>query len=219
MKENCAKSKIVNFHLTGFGKFSDIKDNPSSKVVDDLPFILAENLIIANKNTQLKVSTSACQKYNKYIEDNINKDTNNDNLHVIVHFGVSGDSLQIRIENIGYNMADFGIPDEDNNQPKKQKINHKMELDAPISTRISVDKIVKNLKSKKVIMSQNPGRFICNYMYFINLSTFKNTNVESLFIHVPFFQEISNKEQVFLIRRILIEIGVRFLQADSSQII
>lgn len=64
-------------------------------------------------------------------------------------------------------------------------------------TRFDIDNFVSNLKTKghKVAKSFNAGDYICNYTYFCSLKhknhAVKNPEkVDSLFCHVPTFEEI-----------------------------
>jgi len=51
-------------------------------------------------------------------------------------------------------------------------------------------------KIHKVGLSDDPGRYICNYVYYLSLMEGNARNIPSIFIHVPPFTEISEPDQI-----------------------
>ena len=47
--------------------------------------------------------------------------------HVIINFGVHDGSTQFKLENLGRNIKNFGVPDERGNQPRNETINCEQE--------------------------------------------------------------------------------------------
>ena len=56
-------------------------------------------------------------------------------------------------------------------------------------------------------MSKDAGDFICNYTYYQNLRMFNETEVDSLFVHVPTFETISQEKQQAFVQDLLHELA------------
>jgi len=94
---------------------------------------------------------------------------------IILHFGVSPKRQPVpmfKLEQHAYNEANFRIPDQNGFQPSKQPI----ESSLPLSHRYTTDLNMKQLKDLlvakgfKVSLSNDAGRFVCNYIYYQSLS-------------------------------------------------
>ena len=76
------------------------------------------------------------------------------------------------LEQHAYNNKDFRIPDNNGTQCHKEKICPELELDQPLSTLIDLEKVAKQLADKckeTVEVSSDPGRYLCNYIYYCSL--------------------------------------------------
>lgn len=138
----------------------------------------------------LEVSTVGCEEYiNSLPKGTIN-----------LHFGVFNGSKHFRIEQSGYNLKDFGIPDVRGYEPKNECINDECEENKPCNTKLNVNQIVTILKKQfKVVESDDPGRYICNYIYYCSL----NKNCNSLFVHFPSFHTIDEETQYQFVIKLL----------------
>ena len=113
-KENDAKTKIV-FHLTGFGEFAGVKDNPTTHLINNFPKKIENdqgipsNVSIASMNV-LHVSGVNSLKKLKEIRAS-NDENENGTVYVYLHFGVAASRTLISLESVAYNCADFsGAP-------------------------------------------------------------------------------------------------------------
>lgn len=166
--------------LTGFGPFGDVNDNPSSLNLKDIE--LPENVSVV---TDIRVSISG-------VEDFLKSDTWKRNA-LFIHFGVNATAESIQIERFGYNEMTFRIPDVDG-----LTVDHKPIDSNPVGHRLETNVNVYKLASKLgVEISQDPGRYICNYLYYRSLV---ETGGSSLFIHVPSYTTISKEDQKTFIR-------------------
>lgn len=52
-------------------------------------------------------------------------------------------------------------------------------------------------------MSQNAGRFVCNYVYYHSLRFAEQKGHKSLFVHVPLFSRIDEEAQMKFIGDLL----------------
>ena len=61
-----------------------------------------------------------------------------------------------------------------------------MPLEFDFKTKIPIEKILEKLKKNKfkVEISNDPGRFICNYLYYLSLKYGNDNDVPTLFVHV-----------------------------------
>lgn len=66
-----------------------------------------------------------------------------------------------------------------------------------LKTSLSVDGILKNLKGDyDVMISDDAGRFVCNYVYYHSLKFAEQKGNKSLFVHVPLFSRINEETQM-----------------------
>jgi len=132
----------------------------------------------------------------------IDQSSKEDHLHFFIHFGVFAGSKAFRLEKFGYNEADFRCPDESGYKPNHSKIVDNL----PLGTRQNssfvdddtFDKIFSTLKNSFACKeSSDPGRFVCNYIYYTSLKTCEKQSscFKSLFVHVPQFSEINQEKQ------------------------
>ena len=176
-----------------------------------------------------------------------NNNNNNNTRHVVfIHLGVDYKSKSIKLETTAYNEASFRIPDEEGYQPKNIPIDDTQLISTRLSTSLNVKKICTHLNNHEnmttttttmttttVTISGDPGRFVCNYLYWsslnaIRLKTEKDSllveetkgedqdeNEEkkkenmpvvvhhALFVHVPLFSVIDQESQVNFIDHLM----------------
>ncbi|KYQ94206.1 hypothetical protein DLAC_04500 [Tieghemostelium lacteum] len=201
------KKKIL---LTGFGKFNGVDDNPSSHLINEINIHLStynpKDLQFELVNTQvLEVSGRGVTEYLKDVEDKylINLDD-----IILLHLGVASQSQNIALERFGWNKANFRTPDERGWSPVDQDIQPN-EKRVNIETKLPLKTFVDNLsKRHKVFESEDPGRFICNYLYYLSLSkTLLKKDLHSLFVHIPPFEVIDKQSQLMFLVDLMNEIS------------
>lgn len=136
--------------------------------------------------------------------------------HLFVHFGVHSHAKTFLLEQQAWNEMDFRVPDQRGFQPQKQPI-----ISADGSTAHSKACLLplKDINEKLcsafsqsraspiVALSTDPGRFLCNYLYYLSLTeSAKYTGVYSLFVHVPPFEQIPKAEQLKFVHSLLLEL-------------
>lgn len=205
----------VNFFVTGFGSFGSIDDNPTSRLVEVIQIENEPRASILSRK-KIQVSAEACKQYvsevNELYQQMKVKESNS--LFVVISFGVNAGADRINLEQMCYNNADFCIPDVLNFQPKRQRICQEMEIMEPLKCRIDLQAIQGNLSNgiqTHVIINNDPGTYICNYMYFSCSWKLSNPNLATLFIHVPLFSVISADQQTKCINEILGRIAKFYL--------
>lgn len=102
------------------------------------------------------------------------------------------------LEQCGYNNKDFRIPDNDGYICKNEKICPDYKLDQPIDTKINLQWLSEELRKKghKIDLSKDPGRYLCNYIYFNSLQKVCGDHCTSLFVHFPDLEYTTNEQNV-----------------------
>lgn len=188
--------------ITGFGKFHGVEDNPSSILVNDLieSRIPGVNFNAgSSKDSHIViVDTHHCRLY---FESTAPCRGDGD---IFVHIGVNGKTDCINLEQYAYNNMDFRVADESGFQPKHEFINDDLPLDEPLETDINVRELVLGLQDQNLpfIVSTDPGRFVCNYMYYLSLQTCVSSGFakKCLFVHIPPFEKIERAAQLFALQ-------------------
>lgn len=188
----------VDFHLTGFGVFNSVTDNPTTHLMRELP-----EKMEARRRTQaespegthdegfevrscnvLEVSaegggsqlrelfSKACDEAGSIGGD---FDGYSPATTVFVHCGVNIGSKEFGLEIQGFNEATFGAPDERDYCPTMEPVDG----DNPDTahrrvTTIPVPAVLELLRRKGwgedfVKESEDAGRFVCNYVYYTSL--------------------------------------------------
>jgi len=157
--------------LTGFGPYSNYKNNISSKIVQALD-ITEFNLKI--KKQILSVSWKSSVKQYKEIIKNLSSKPDN-----VILLGIHS-SKHYYLENFAWNFA-FGK--DIDNQIKFGVIRYKMNL--CLKTKLDLKKIYDALKDRiNLKLSNFPGFYLCNYIHYWALSLSYNL-YPVLFIHIP----------------------------------
>ena len=168
--------------LTGFKKFGNHAVNPTEEVVKAI-----EGRGIAGVRCSIvEVTAADADKYVEAVRSELAQRKGEKILHL--HFGV-GPNKVYHLETAAYNNKDFRIPDNAGYQPRNEKIAADMDLESPLKTQLNLEEM-KQLAVKaghESILSTDPGRYLCNYIYFRSLEALsrKHENNESLFIHFP----------------------------------
>ena len=221
-----SRSQRRNLYITGFGSFGDIEANPTQQIVE---YLQEEDFGIDGYDCSfnvLHVSTGGVDDYLDEREACVKPGNIN------VHIGVHGKATRFALEKFCYNNKDFRIPDSSGKQPEKEPIDASMELDASLMTDFNVTDIKKKLSGRgfDVEVSDDPGRYICNYIYFtssqqqarilITSDTAAASDVGSadqdfsidasadeknktVFIHVPPFDMIPKQTQIEFVKAAL----------------
>ncbi|CAO4360333.1 unnamed protein product [Caenorhabditis nigoni] len=181
--------------VTGFGPFRGFEDeNPSSVVIDELKAKGIENI-----DLELHKITVAYEDVSKRVPD-LWKEHNPD---LVIHLGAHNVAKTIKFEqqafSDGYCSNDVnGCTPEGNRttcasdeQCLKSCINCD-ELVRDVTQRCGLDG-GKQYGGLKVEKSEDPGRYLCGYSYFLSLH---EDCSKSLFIHVPPFEGECNKEAI-----------------------
>lgn len=74
-----------------------------------------------------------------------------------------------------------------------------------LKTSCSIEAILKILKKKgfDAVISDDAGRFVCNYVYYHSLRFAEEKGHKSLFVHVPLFSRIDEETQMSFVASLL----------------
>jgi pyroglutamyl-peptidase len=211
--------------ITGFGEFHGISDNPSKTLLQYL-LTKADELKQSNDDIELifqilEVSVEDCEPLLKTFITDEKHD------YVIIHMGVNSSAKAIALEQCCYNSKTFRVPDNRNYQPINEKIIDSFDLDQPLTTNFPVQLIcaetnqlittynnsnancfscfTNRYSSSTAMVSTDPGRFLCNYVYFNALFKLQELQkpLNAIFIHVPTFNTIKQEQQQMMVTFII----------------
>lgn len=219
-------SKIL-FVVTGFGPFSGCDANPttvlSNNIIEylekreststetrdqdagEVKLTMASATVICNSAEAVRSELDALhQKFHAATDENNESEL----VVVMIHTGVYLDRKSFQLEKFAYNKASFPIPDAAGYHPREERIIDSLPLGEALETQLDIDDVYKGLveKEPRVVVSTDPGDFVCNYIYCYSMNKFQShrsaaTNPQdprflSLFFHVPPFSEIPEDQQL-----------------------
>ncbi|ESR51576.1 peptidase C15 pyroglutamyl peptidase I-like protein [Citrus sinensis] len=196
--------KAVTIHINGFKKFQGIAENPTETVVNNLKAYverrgLPAGVTLGSCTVLEAAGDGALPTLLKTLESSISQTNTNNEQVIWIHLGVNSGSSKFALERQAVNEATFLCPDQLGWQP--QQIPVVLE-DGGISrsrqTSLSTEAILKFLKKKgfDVVISDDAGRFVCNYVYYHSLRFAEQKGHKSLFVHVPLFSTIDEDTQM-----------------------
>lgn len=196
--------KPITIHVTGFKKFQGVADNPTETIVNKLKDYVEKRGLPAGVTlgscTVLEVAGEGeLPQLLQTLQSGISKDAASNANIVWLHLGVNSGALKFAIEQQAVNEATFRCPDESGWQPQQVQI---VPEDGGISrkrvTSLPVEAIFKFLKKEAfdVIISDDAGRFVCNYVYYNSLQFAEQHGNKSLFVHFPLFSRINEETQM-----------------------
>ncbi|XP_027347124.1 uncharacterized protein LOC113858613 [Abrus precatorius] len=197
--------KAITIHVTGFKKFQGVPENPTETIVNNLKSYVEKRGLPAG------VTLGSCivldvagegaipQLYQTLESAFSNTDTVSNANVAWLHLGVNSGALRFAIERQAVNEATFRCPDELGWQPQQVPI---VLEDGGISrtrkTSLPVGAILKSLKkgAYDMMISDDAGRFVCNYVYYHSLRFAEQKGNKSLFVHFPLFSRIDEETQM-----------------------
>ena len=179
---------LVDFAMvvvaTGFGPFGSIDTNPSSEDLNSLRGTISESLRIV---TDIPVSVRGADQFVASLDAG----------DVVVCFGVNAQATTFQVETTAFNEMTFKIPDVDGREADREAI------DSAAPARL-VSRIAPNVLAALgplVERSEDPGRYICNYLYFRCL---QRTVGNAVFIHVPSYSALpADPDRIRVVRTII----------------
>ena len=145
--------------------------------------------------------------YSRLCNDNLdNEYSTKDDVIVMLHLGVNYRGKKMQLEQCAYNEATFRVPDNNGYQPQQKCIlGNSSTFGQCLRTTLDLHEICSELQlqgESSCCVSQDPGRFVCNYTYCLSLDQCRlanesaNVGCHSLFLHVPSFDVIAEDDQL-----------------------
>jgi len=210
----------VSLVVTGFGVFADVLDNPSMRIVEELSSncFACEGFADSVQFKILEVSVDGCSSFHDGSQ--CTESERMSSATVFVHVGVNSKGTHINLEECAYNNMTFRVPDVKGFQPESATIESESPLDQPLYSSLHLAQMCQALNQTApalpgredvnlVQLSQDPGRYLCNYVYYQALSHHKSQKkpMLSVFVHVPPFEVIPQDVQVDVVKQLLILIA------------
>lgn len=198
MTDNDGYSQPVAFIVTGFGPFGNAQENPTTVICNRLMDYLEDTTTLASRTTTRVIETSAQAARAELDAIELPDSTTT----VLLHLGVNYKGRHFQLEQCAYNDATFHIPDEQGYQPRNVCIVDHIPLNVCLKTLLNIKDLCANVSN--VVVSRDPGRFVCNYTYFYSLNkTQALDRVHSLFLHVPPFSVIPEEAQMNVVVKLM----------------
>ncbi|KAJ3127139.1 hypothetical protein HK098_006684 [Nowakowskiella sp. JEL0407] len=201
----------ICIHITGFGAFNGVPDNPTTHVISQITKDIP-NWEFPGTITTCIFETSGKKSREMLLDILDHCSEENSGIHIFIHLGVYGGSETFRLENCAYNEATFRIPDEAGWTPIREPIDPQYSV--RILSSLDMDSLLEHLEKKfLVVHSMDPGRFVCNWIYYNSLKfcnerkAVSGDRYESMFMHVPMFDVISMDEQVAMVKDLCFYFG------------
>lgn len=178
--------------LTGFGPYNNYRENISNKIVNVLD---NTDINIQIRKQILPVSWNSSVRQYKEILNQLSSTPD-----FVILLGIHS-SKHYCLENIAWNFA-FGK--DIDNRIKFGIIRNKLNI--WLKTNLDVEQIYSLLRKRiNIKLSNFPGFYLCNYIYYWALSL-SNNHYPVLFIHIPHRENISKSIEVIskLIKTIII---------------
>jgi peptidyl-tRNA hydrolase len=193
-------TKVV---VSGFGAFGGVDNNPTEELVACL---LAEPPVGLGEACVLEVSGAGAAEGLKRLQNSWA-----DHQRVVfLHLGVHGGAVAPHFEACAYNVCHFRIPDQRGWQPQGEAIDGAIPLGSAVYTSLNLTEIDAAMRSRgfaEQVISVDPGRFICNFVYYLSVDACAARQKgeadasaplshSALFLHLPPFEACPKERQL-----------------------
>lgn len=181
--------------VTYFGPFKHFQDNPAELVGRKL-----EELHLNSKQINFKKLDVTFDCIDHFVESELEK------FDFVLQLGVASKSEKLRIELVGKNE----VKGTDNlGVTKGGIIDEKTSLKLhSLFDNLKLESLLKKYP-KEVVLSENAGTYLCNYLYFNSIKI--GANKQIVFIHLANFQDlalaVSYEKQVEIINLLIEGLG------------
>jgi pyroglutamyl-peptidase len=195
LEHHLSTGKMPRLLLTGFSSFHGVNRNPTEEIILSLSPEYSD-CDIATK--VLEVSVDGVSEFQSGVRETEAVDD-----LILIHLGVDSNATEFKIEKYAYNNMTFRVADERGYQPNECKIYLTEEFDDKICSSIDCEKLLDGLRADgwTVNISTDPGRFLCNYVYYNSLQL--QSSKRALFVHVPPAAIVPIEKQVEFVRALI----------------
>lgn len=161
--------------VTAFGSFLKNNVNSSLECMNELPStingseVFKRELPVSYDDARMNLLASM-----REIEPDL-----------VVSLGLAANRKTISLEKQAFNKMDSSYPDNNGTIYKGKIIDENEEN--YIKTQFDLEKIKSMLENKYpfILVSDNPGTYVCNTVYFSSLSVQNKNHKKAVFIHLP----------------------------------
>jgi len=212
---------VTKIHVTGFSKFHGVAENPTQTIVSRLRDYankqgLPDGATPSSYNVLKTAGEGVVSTLYALLDSALpsNDGTGAEFLSdsasgeriIWLHLGVNSGASKFAVECRALNEATFRCPDEMGWQPQRTPIfPEDGGISHAIETTLPTKEIVQALMKKgyDVVLSDDAGRFVCNYVYYHSLRYAAKHGIKSLFVHVPLFTKVDEETQMQFITSVL----------------
>jgi len=221
-------ARQVGFYITGFGKFQGVPENPTTRLMNNLKPYLNELGVMGSSvwETSIEGVRAGLEQADAVVQSQYSPGKNLVPQSIVyVHFGVDDSASYFALEYRALNSAHFGIPDERGAQPLNELISCEDGPDWSFRrTALDLEDVCNRLRAlghPRVAISQDAGRYICNYAYYSSLNSISGKegdwgHDESLFVHVPSLRVIPEEKQLRFARDLLTILAKHVLPSRNA---
>lgn len=121
----------------------------------------------------------------------------------LIMLGEAAGSKKIRLETTAWNELDFKIPDIAGRQIRSRIIRH--HSPATLPSTLPLEKIYQLLDSvgHEISYSDDPGRYLCNQLFFTALEHLRSNPIPAGFIHLPLARDYSTDSTADAISQVI----------------
>jgi pyroglutamyl-peptidase len=223
IEETKEKPTGISFVITGFGPFRGVAKNPSTVLVQELQSYLEshDEAELATRIQQCLVLETSAQDVRAKI-DEISLQPSDSTVTIFLHLGVNYKGTGFQLEKCAWNDATFRVPDEQGFQPRNKPILDDTQLPERCDTHIDIETLAQNqtevhssIESK---CSIDPGRFVCNYLYFYSMNKLQSTSRICMFLHVPPFAVVEKDAQLAYVSSLLKKMFDLYMTKESYRL-
>ncbi|KAG2374114.1 hypothetical protein C9374_011193 [Naegleria lovaniensis] len=157
------KKQKITLHLTGFGPFSGVKENPTTLIIEKLK---NENFTLQSHDNYeinpihysiIETSMKAVKQYFEEMKCHaVQNQQDDESIDIFIHLGVSGNSIMYELEERAKNEKTFRAKDEQGEQPLNEPINEHLPQDTFLHCNFStkLSSIIESVNRKLQLNSQ-----------------------------------------------------------------
>lgn len=118
----------------------------------------------------------------------------------LVLLGEAGNAARVCLENRAWNELDFTIPDVAGRQPRGEKIEQGAGAFLETSLDLAALRAALVAAGHEVEISTDPGRYLCNRLYYAALS---GCSVPCVFVHLPLETRLPTETAAAAVRMVI----------------
>jgi pyroglutamyl-peptidase len=184
----------VKVLLTGFSSFPGVPKNPCEWVLENVSKQVHDGSV---QPLLLPVS------FERSIQE-LDQAINCFQPNYIVELGVASSSTVVRLETVAYNTRSASIPDVDGVESTLAPLDDAFPLGGELCTTLDITACKRELAESgfhDVKTSLDPGRYVCNSLYWHTLQ--KHKDIPSVFVHIPMLNTQNQDEVLRIVLQVL----------------